>query len=68
MLYGILLAMFKLQDSTYCLVQGFLQLYTPHVKEYDCPRLDLTTTAFITQGKNIKRAVSIAHECDTSCC
>ena len=67
MLYGILLAVFKLQNSTYCLVQGFQQLQsfggTPFVNEYDCPRLDLTTTIFITPGKNIKRAVSIAHEC-----
>ena len=69
MLYGILLAVFKLQDSTYCLVQG-LQSFggTPFVNEYDCPQLDLTTTIFIIPGKNIKRAVSIAHECDTSCC
>ena len=69
---AVLLAVFKLQDSTYFLVQGFQQLQsfggTPIVNEYDCARLNLTTTIFITPGKKIKRAVSIAHECDTRCC
>ena len=66
MLYGILLAVFKLQDSTYCLVQSFQQLQsfggTPLLNEYDCPRLDLTTAIFSTSGMNIKRAVSIVHD------
>eukprot|EP00731_Ephydatia_muelleri_P019652 Em0012g477a len=59
-------------DSTYCLVQTFQQLQSfggaPLLNEYDCPRLDLTTAIFSTPGKNIKRAVSIVHDCDTSCC
>eukprot|EP00731_Ephydatia_muelleri_P000803 Em0001g803a len=71
-LYGILLAVFKLQDSTYCLVQSFQQVQsfggTPLLNEYDCPRLDLTTAMFSTPGKKIKRAVSTIHDCDTSCC
>ncbi|KAL5500020.1 hypothetical protein EMCRGX_G011511 [Ephydatia muelleri] len=69
MLYGILLAVFKLQDgAVVCLIQGFQKLQSqdgarPFVNEYDCPLLELTRTIFSTPGRNILRAVSVVHEC-----
>ena len=45
MQYGILLAVYKLQDSTQCLVQGFQKLQsfggTPLMNGYDSPLLEL---------------------------
>ena len=69
MLYGILLAVFKLQDgAVVCFIQGFQKLQSqdgarPFVNEYDCPLLELTRTIFSTPGRNILRAVSVVHEC-----
>ena len=73
MLYGILLAVFKLQDgAVVCLIQGFQKLKSqdgarPFANEYDCPLLELTRTIFSTPGGNILRAVSVVHECGASC-
>ena len=73
MLYGILLAVYKLQDgSVVCLIQGFQKLQSqdgamPFLNEYDCPLLELTRTIFSTPGRNILQAVSVVHECGASC-
>lgn len=73
MLYGILLAVFKLQDgAVVCLIQGFQKLQSQDgarlfMNEYDCPLLELTRTIFSTPGRNILRAVSVVHECGASC-
>lgn len=72
MQYGILLATFKRNDgSVHCLVQGFHKLETADGQAfknpYDCPLLELSRTIFCTPGNNVRRAVSLVHECSDSC-
>ena len=72
MQYGILLATFKRNDgSVHCLVQGFQKLETTDGQaiknSYDCPLLELSRTIFCTPSSNVRRAVSLVHECSDSC-
>ena len=72
MKYGILLACCKKPDGCcVCLVRGF-ECYTsplgdPILNELECPLLTLTRTIFAVKTKAVKRAVSIVHECTTTC-
>ena len=65
MLYGMLLSTFKTAaGNVLCLVQGFQSMSL--LNEYDCPILELTKAVFSTPGSNIRRAVSVIHECTAS--
>ena len=70
--YGILLATFKRNDgSGHCLVHGFHKLETTDGQAfknpYVCPLLELSPTIFCTPSNNVRRAVSLVHECSDSC-
>lgn len=72
MQYGILLATVKRHDSSvHCLVQGCHKLETANgqafTNPYDCPLLELSQTVFCTPSNNIRREVSLVHECGNSC-
>ena len=72
MVYGILLSTFKTAaGSVLCLGQGFHSLKSFDdqliLNNYDCPLLELTKAVFSTPGSNVRRAVSVVHECTTSC-
>ena len=71
MLYGILLNTFKIAaGNAICLIQGF-QFVSMNdeilLNNFECPMLQLSKTIFTTPGSNVKRAVSIVHECTDSC-
>lgn len=70
--YGILVACFKGADGhPACLIRGLENMRSPLgepiLDESDCPLLCLTRTIFTTLTKNIRRAVSIVHQCTSSC-
>ena len=71
MLYGILLNTFKTTaGNAICLIQGFQFVSINDeilLNNFECPMLQLSKTIFTTPGSNVKRAVSIVHECTDSC-
>ncbi|KAL5476131.1 hypothetical protein EMCRGX_G026039 [Ephydatia muelleri] len=70
--YGQLLTTIKSEAGhTYCLVQGFEAVEQPDgqplVNSFDCPLYYLSRKLFTVDSSAIVRAVSMVHECGSSC-
>ena len=70
MLYGILLGTLKTAADNVLCLEGFqFKSLDDQVllNDYEYPILELTKAVFSTPESNIRRAVSVVHECTASC-
>ena len=69
--YGELLLCFSSTGQAYCLVRLVEQLELPTgapiLNTFECPLLSLSSNIGMVSASNIRQAVSVVHECGTSC-
>ena len=67
---GILLSCFQSNSTRYCIVQHMdreMASGQPCLNEFDCPLLTLTTVLRVLSPTVIVRAVSVIHQCTSTC-